>query len=597
VTVTVHGTVYNTIMPIKINGQYGQVSITGSGKINIGPALPAQDALILVVDPQDAIFTTKTSTNPSGVIIPPRLVKGTGSFTTYPENGVVLRLGATVLPTSQPTGGYYAIAYTASAANPINEEVYYIISGSAINHLADNIQDEVTILVWYTGFSVSANYPFSSLNAGVNPRIHLSRGFPRGSNNITRLTQTPNLQENQLIRIGNTFSGGWNTSRAAGSPFETTPYVLQLDSILTQQPGTFTSINNGDGTFSGSISMLYSSRRNTWMNYPYLHRNLPASAFKGREVYATADTWNCVAFTLRKTTNTVTASMYSNGGLLTTQSAATVAITPGSPAAGSTDVDAIEILIDGAGGINTGATWKDAFIFTSSFGGLNPKTFRMFPTKSGNPSDQIVTLGGTNGDVITGGFFYFPSGSDFLQTMINLNDKINSTPTLSSWFTSSFVGIAGQPFAISASANGTTYRTTTSGYKLVYSGSSNVDLIGSLTGGTNKAGTGNFNQPWFIKDISSYKVNTTVQNALTIGALSGDGTRTIGMLGATYVYNRVLTQTEIAQHYDVLKARYGNKKPSDELTAPYSIFNNFYSSSAATGWVEVPPSSSGLLYY
>lgn len=585
-------------MPIKINGQYGQVSITGSGKVNIGPVLPAQDALVLIVDPQDTIFTAKTSTNPSGVIIPPRLIKGTGSFTAYPDNGVILAPGATVIPTAYPTGGYYAVAYTASTANPINEEVYYRISGSALHHLADNIQDEMTILVWYTGFTVSANYPFSALNAGVNPRIHLSRGAPRGSNNITRFIQSPNLQENQLIRIGNVFSGGWNAGRAAGTPFETTPYVLQLDAILSQQPGTFIPVSNGDGTFSASISMQYASRRNTWMNYPYLHRNLPASAFRGREVYATADTWNCVAFTLRKTTNTVTSSMYSNGGFLTAQSGSTSPVVPGSPARGSTNVNSIETAVDGVGGINTGATWKDAFIFTSSFGGLNPKTFRMFPTKSGNPSDQVTILAGTGGDTITGGFFYFPSGSDFLQTMINLDNKIQNSPTLSAWFTSSFIGISGQPFAISASVNGTAYNTSNSGYKLIYSGSSNIELISSLTGGTNKVGTGNFNQPWFIKDITPYKVNTAIQNALTIGGLSGDGLRTVGMLGATYVYNRVLTQAEIVQHYDVLKARYGNKKPSDELIAPYSIFNNrFYSSSAVPGWIEVPPSSSGLLFY
>jgi len=452
-------------MPIKINGQYGQVNITGSGKINIGPVLPAQDALVLVVDPQDAIFTTKTAANPSGVIIPPKLVKGTGSFTTFPENGITFRAGTTVIPAPYPTGGLYAVAHTASVSNPINGETFYLISGSALYHLADNIQDEMTILCWYTGFFMPIIYPYPALNAGINPRFSLRRGAPNGAWFITGFTQAPNFQENQFIRIGNTFSGGWNTGRAAGTLFETVPYVLQLDSILTQQPAQFTAVNNGDGTFSGSIAPQYTQRRTTWQNYPYIQRDLPASAFKGREVYATADSWNCVAFTLRKTTSTVTASLYSNGGFLTAQSASTSTIVDGAPARAATNVDTIEASINGVGGINTGATWKDAFIFTSSFGGLNPKTFRMIPTKSGAPSDVVTVIGG---DTITGGFFYFPSGSDFLQTMINLDTKINATSTLTGWFTSSFVGVAGEPFAISSSANGTVYNSTTSGYKLVY---------------------------------------------------------------------------------------------------------------------------------
>lgn len=585
-------------MPIKINGQYGQVNITGSGKINIGPTLPAQDALVLVVDPQDAIFTAKTAANPSGVIIPPKLIKGTGSFTTFPENGITFRIGTTVIPAPYPTGGLYAVAHTASVSNPINEETFYVITGSAFYHLADNIQDEMTILCWYTGFFMPISYPYSTLNAGVNPRFLLRRGAPNGSWYITGFTQNPNFQENQAIRIGNVFSGGWNTGRAAGTPFETIPYVLQLDAILSQQPVQFTRVDNGDGTFSGSFAPLYTQRRTTWQNYPYLHRNLPASAFRGREVYATADSWNCVAFTLRKTTTTVTASLYSNGGFLTAQSASTSTIVVGAPARAAANVNDIEALIDGVGGINTGATWKDAFIFTSSFGGTNPKTFRMIPTKSGTPSDVIVTVAGTGGDTVEGGFFYFPSGSNFLETMINLDTKINATSTLTGWFTSSFIGVAGQPFAISASVNGTAYNSSNSGYKLIYSGSTgNAELITNLSSGRNRTGTGTFNQPWFLKDISSYKVNTTVANALQIGGNSGDGARTIGMLGATYIYNRVLTQEEIAQHYDALKGRYGNKKSSNESIAPYAVFNRLYSSSAAVGWREVPPSSSGLLFY
>jgi hypothetical protein len=583
-------------MPIKINGQYGQISITGSGKVNIGPALPAQDALVLVVDPQDTIFTAKTSTNPSGVVIPPRLIKGTGSFTTYPDNGIILRLGATVLPAPYPTGGNYTIATTASAIDPMSQQTYYLISGSAFNHLADNIQDEMTILVWYTGFIVPISYPFAGLNAGQSTRFMFVRGTPSGIQNIGRGSAAAfNFRDSQTFRIGNVFAGGWNTSRTGGTPFETIPYVLRVDSLTVQQPMTWRTINNGDGTFSASIQVNYTDRKTTWENYPYVHRQLQASAFKGKEIYATADTWNCAAFTLRKTTTTVTASIYSNGAYLWAESASTSTIIPGTPATGSTNVNTIETSISTVGGIDTGATWKNAFIFTSSFGGLSPKTFRMFPTKSGNPSDVVTTIAA---DVITGGYFYFPSGSDFLETMINLNSKIQNSPTLSAWFTSSFIGIAGQPFAISASANGTAYNTTNSGYKLVYSGSTGtVDLVTPLAGGVNRVGTGNFTEPWFIRNITNYKINSTVQNALAIGSQAGDLTHTIGMLGTTYIYNKVLTQAEIAQHYDVLKARYGNKKPSNEPIAPYSVFNNFYSSSAAAGWFEVPPSSSGLLYY
>ena len=68
----------------------------------------------------------------------------------------------------------------------------------------------------------------------------------------------------------------------------------------------------------------------------------------------------------------------------------------------------------------------------------------------------------------------------------------------------------------------------------------------------------------------------------------------VGLLGATYIYNRVLSQDEVVQVYNTLKSKYGNMTPGNIPKRTYRIINNIVSGSG--GITEDPTPTTGIQY-
>jgi hypothetical protein len=302
---------------------------------------------------------------------------------------------------------------------------------------------------------------------------------------------------------------------------------------------------------------------------------MPTSLFNGREVYRDLDGWNCFAMTLNQTDRNITSSVYINGGSFLTQTAVTASRTAGARSRGSTSSFAYTI----------SNTNTDSFYFTGS--ALPGYRVSIIPTSSGVFAD-------TSGYPESNRTYYCASGSTIDQTLQNVVNKINSKTELAAFFSASFITPSG--IAISGSFEGTQFNRS-SGIDAItfnYSNSTipvNIQLF-ALAGGTAPAGSGPITTT-LLQQVPN-------ANALRIGAYELNFASgfyrggLVGLLGAVYVYNRVLSQQEITQVYNILKSRYGNTAPGNTPKRTYRIFNSLVSSSA--GQFEDPPSGSGILY-
>ena len=556
-------------MGIKIKG--GHTTITGKGKANIGPSIP-MDGLVLYVDPA----TLLNSTNSGSLVARSPLTSSTFTVTqsSSPTAGDVVALVAGPVNTvigskAYPTGAFTPVFY-GNAANYTSLQSDNCITGlligsNALNLLRQYVKREMTILVWWSGVKISTAYPAS----GPTPSVGADKSFAMASNNWPPFGDPSSWVDNQTSLGAQTpgFVGHQQTISAANARtynnlFNNPPFAA-TGSMITNG---FYSASVGTGHFGFTASApSYTSASAAWPNIPHWYRGIDNN-FAGRITYNTNDFWNCTAFIVDRSTNTnaTTHSMYMNGALFGTVAGATSSLTTGTAHRGS---------VSSISNYNLAGTTA-SFVF-----GTGTSTLRFIPQ---TPPGADVYNAGTY-------TFYFDSGSDTFNTTTrdNLVSKINSAVSSASlYITASAVGSTG--LALTGSLPGILYN-----FPLRFTSSAQpITTLLTLTGGTNSTGTGPLEDIFAIPSI-----NANYYNALSIGIQNTGGQTgskfrlgTTGVIGGVSIYNRKLSQQEIAQIYDTQKSKYGNIRPSGAPVRPFRIVNPYENG------IETPPASSGIIY-
>jgi hypothetical protein len=548
----------------------GLIKTTGQGSTSIGPRIPAE-GLVVVIDP--ALAQTTSSAYKLLTPLTASTLTATSNITPGPNVGLA--------NLAYPTGGYtftYLNTGSQGTLKVIDSQNTYIdIAGDALAYLRKNVQNEMTILYWYSGFCPGIGYPSvlsdsSPGNSKFRFRLNASPSpvFPVRSNATTNLpSATPMVGASAY---GASSNRRWTPGALTEAPFATTQSITVATSY-TSSFGIVTGSNWGQGNpgpnQTSSTTPNYVAHPAT-QNPPAFHRLLPMSSFAGRNVYRDSDTWNCFAMTLKQTDKAVTSSIYINAGFFADEKGVTGSLTAGAFSRGSVSF--------------TTAIQNDnsnAFIITGSTSvTLGGTSIRFIPTSSGTPADTTGLPAGVRN-------YYFASGSSTAITLQNLVDKINNTPSASLFFTASFTSPS--TVAVSSSVVGGQLNTIT--FNFSSSVTPQTQLF-SFAGGVESAGSGPITTT-LLQELSSGSVLRVgvVETATQTGFYRQGLT---GLLGAIYVYNRVLSQQEIIQFYNALKGRYGNTAPANTPKRTYRIFNSTISGSIGT--YEDPPSGSGIGY-
>lgn len=563
-------------MPVKINGQFGRIKIA-SASVKIGPSLPPpppMTGLVMIIDP--ALATTATSAY--RLITPLTSSVLTATTSNILPGGGVATVGLQNL--AYPTGGGTFVYLNTGSTGTLNtldsRNTYIDVIGDALGYLQRNVQNELTILYWYSGFCPGISYPEVGDDAFPNTKYSLrinpspSPVFPvRSSATTTLPSATPLVGSNAY---GASVSRRWRAGALDTAPFATTGSITVVTDY-TSPFGQVTASSWGQGNpgpnQTSSTTPNYSAHPAT-QNPPAFHRLIPMSSFAGRNVYRDNDTWNCFAMTLNQTDKTLTSSVYINGGFFAQQRGVTSSLTAGAYSRGSVSfTTAIQ---------NNNS---NAFYITGSstqpIGGLR---ISFIPTSSGTFTDTV-------GFPQTPRNYYFASGSTIAITLQNLVNKINNTPSTSLFFTASFTSPS--TVAISSSIVGSQFNTLT--FNFSSSATSPIDLF-AFANGSDSAGTGPITTTLMQQVPNGSALRVGVVETPLLSNFFRQGLT--GLLGAVYIYNRRLSQQEIIQFYNALKGRYGNTAPANIPKRTYRIFNSTISGSIGT--YEDPPSGSGIGY-
>ncbi len=565
-------------MGIVIKG--GSTKITGQGRTNTGPTIP-MDGLVMIVDPALAETTSSAyrliTPLTSSVLTATLSNISPGGGASSSVSSVVLRQLA--YPTGAGSFGYLSSGSGGTLTVVDSRNVYIDVKGDALSYLQANVQNQLTILYWYSGFCPGISYPEVATDAFPNYKFSMllnaspSPVFPVGQATSTTLPSA------QMGFAGNVYAGAstyriWSAAGLTTIPFSNTGSMTRSTTINIPA-----SVNWGGSTPSplqtASNPPSYTGHPAT-PNLPSFHRLLPMSSFAGRTVYRDNDTWNCFALTIQQTDRTITSSVYINGGLFGTAAFVTSSLTTGRVSGGSTELGALNITNNN----------QDTFFFTGSLiagiGGGSTR-IQIIPTSSGTFTDSLPFQTSTR-------TFYFSSGSTIGTTLQNLVNKINSTTGLSTYFTASLNGTS---LRISSSIEGTYFNNT-----VTFNFSSSAQAINNslftFTGGTSNAGSGPITTTLLQAVPSGSALRIGVPEVAAGSGFYRNGLT--GLLGATYIYNRALSQNEITQFYNALKSRYGNITPGNTAKNTYRLFNSAVSGSGALGIYEAPPSSSGIGY-
>ena len=561
-------------MGVKIKG--GHTTVVGKGKVNIGPTIPT-NGLVLYIDPA----TLLNSTNTDPLVARSPLTSSTFTVarsSSFSADVVALAAGSSntaIGVRSYPTGALTPVFY-GNSANYMSEgtdlfSTGVFIANNALNLLKQHITKEMTIVVWWSGVGISTAYPGS----GTTPTQGSDKSFAMGLNNWPPYNSPVSwsLNADSLSAVYPGFLGHRQTlsatnGRTYNNLFSNLPFVA-TSSILLDQFQSASVGRNVQYGLSASGVPTYTSASAALPNIPYWYRDID-NRFAGRTVYNTNDFWNCTAFTIDKgvaNPHAVTQSIFMNGVLYGRRSGASSSYVGGSTNKGSVaSITAYDLTPSRTASFLLSAAVTSKLIFSPR----NPSGSDIY-----NSADGSYT-------------FYFETGSTFSDTITNLVNKINSPISSASlYITASTVGSTG--IAITGSLPG-----ILSNY--VFRFSSSIvpqENLFTLTGGTQNTGTGP------IQDIFTLApVNSNFYNALSIGSLntsnvasSRQRTGTIGAIGGIYIYNRQLSQQELAQIYNTQKGKYGNIRPSGVPIQPYRIMNPLDSTNQ-----ETPPASSGIGY-
>ena len=556
-------------MGIVIKG--GSTVINGKGRTNMGPTIP-MDGLVMIIDPATV---PSGSTNITAVSPLTSSTWSSGSRDVYPL--VSGRFNGTVALTPPPTG---ALTSTIQAVNPgtafrlgTGEGTALVITGSAMTFLRNNIQKDMTAVVWYSGIRPMIQYPALGSNPTVGNYSSIfiqTNQWPPVADPTTWRTPTNGNLLNAAVQ-GTGVVAGTSMYRTYDDRLTAYPFPQTGSAIGAGTTATYTTNTPAGWGVSSStdttMAPQYITASTAYANIPGWYRQ---TSFAGRSVYSTNDLWNCIAFTVKRTDTAVSHSTYINGSLLGSLNAATSSKVLGSKYGGS--ISSFPYAIE------QNSTSK--FVFTTPGIG-NTYPISIIPTSSGTPSD-------TTGLPTTPRSYYFASASTVAGTITNLVNKINNTANLSAFITASVVGTTG--IALTGSVNG-----ILSGSTLSYTSSVVAStVLVTLANGAHDTGTGPTGN---ILAAQDYYNATVLPDTIHIGAINtsltlGSAIRLgfVGAIGAVYFYNRILSDAELAQIYDNLKSKYGNMRPSNAPTYPYRLSNPI------VGSTETPPSSSGIGY-
>jgi hypothetical protein len=556
-------------MPVKINGQFGKVKIA-SGSTNIGPSIPA-DGLIMIIDP--ALATTATSAY--------RLTTPLTSSVLTATTSNILPGGAVGLQNlAYPTGGGTFVYLNTGSAGTLrtidSRNTYIDIVGDALSYLQRNVQNNLTILYWYSGFTPAISYPEVANDARPNTKFAFGLNAAPSPVFPVRQLDSATLQSATSRVATSTYGASvnriWDVGALTTTPFETTGSMTTV-TAYSSSFGPITGSSWGQGNpgpnETSSTSPNYTAHPAT-QNLPAFHRQLPMSSFAGRDIYRDSDTWNCIAVALNQTDKTTTSSIYINGGFYAQQRAVTGSFTAGAYSRGSVNFTTAIQNDNSNVFIISGST-------TENLGGTK---ILLYPTASGAPAD-------TSGLPASIRNYYFPSASTIAGTLQNLATKINNTPNLSLFFTASF--ILPSTIAVSSSVVGGQLNTITFNFS---SSATPITNLFTFANGSTSGGSGPITTTLLQQIPSGSALRIGVTQTVVASSFFRQGL--VGLLGAVYVYNRTLSQEEIIQFYNALKSRYGNTAPANVPKRTYRIFNSTISGS--TGTYEDPLSGSGIGY-
>lgn len=556
----------------------GSTKVIGQGRVDIGPKIPT-NGLVMIIDP--SLAQTTSSAYPLITPLTSSLLTATTSNISPGAAGALATVG--LITRAYPTGAnsfVYANTGSTPTITTIDARNTFIdVQGDALRYLQNNVQNNLTILYWYSGFCPGVSYPqvfsdatpYYKFSMLLNPSP--SPVFPVRSSLATSL---PSAQ----MGFGPSVYAGASTYRLwAASGLNTTPFPNTGSMTKTETISIPSTVSWGVGNpaplQTGSNTPSYTGHSAT-PNPPAFHRGLQMSSFAGREVYRDNDTWNCFALTVQQTDKTVTSSVFLNGGLFGTATYITSSITTGKVSGGSTNL----------GSYNITNNNLDTFYFTGSIISTIGAGARIqiIPTSSGTFTDTVGFPSSTR-------TYYFSSGSTIGATLQNLVDKINNTTGLSTFFTAS---LNSTTVNISSSVVGTQFNSTVT-FNFSSSAQATNTTLFTFAGGTLNAGSGPITTTLLQSDpsASALRVGVTEVPAIVSGFYRNG---LAGLLGATYIYNRILSQDEIIQFYNALKSKYGNTALGNTPKNTYRLFNPAVSGSGALGIYEDPVSSSGVGY-
>jgi hypothetical protein len=554
-------------MGIVIKG--GSTVINGKGKTDTGPSIPT-DGLVMIIDPT----TAQTATSTYRLYTPL-----TGSILTATSANITPGPNVGLNTYAYPTGAAgFVYANTGSAGtftNPASAlNTYYDIKGEALQYLQANVSNSITILYWYSGFSPGISYPdtpsdaFPNYKFSVKTNVSPSPVIPTAQASVA-------LASSQMIfatdYYGASTARTWDPAGLSAPSFPTTGSMTISTSTVIPS-SVFWGQANPMPLQTASVAPSYTTHPAT-PNLPSFHRSIPMTSFAGRGVYRDYDTWNCIAFTINQSTKAITSSVYINGGLFGEERAITSSLTTGVYAQGVSTAFPYGITNNNA----------DTFYFTGSrIAGIGAGArIQIIPTSSGTFTD-------TSGYPANTRTYYCSSGSTIAATLQSVTNKINNTTELRAFFSASFTPTT---IAISSSAVGTAFNNTT--FYFSSSAQSVNTLLLTMANGIASSGTGPINTTLLqqVPNASALRVGVTEIPPIATGFYRRG---LLGLLGGLYVYNRVLSQTEITQLYNTLKSRYGNTTPGNTSKSTYRLFNPVISGSSGT--YEEPPSGSGIGY-
>lgn len=557
-------------MGIVIKG--GSTVVNGKGRINAGPTIPTQ-GLVIAIDP--TIAQTTSSAYRLYTPLTSSILTATSANLT-PGPNVTLR--AYPYPTGAAGFIYVNTGSAGTFANPINAlNTYYDIKGDALRYLQANVSNSITILYWYSGFVPGISYPevatdsFPNYKFAVKTNTSPSPAFPVLAQSST---STPS---SQMTFATNYF--GASTYRIWSAPGLSAPSFPTTGAMTVSTTAAIPStvgwgFGNPGPNQTASVTPSYTADPAT-PNLPAFHRLISMTAFAGREVYRDNDTWNCAAFTIAQSEKAITSSLFINGGLFGEERAITSSLSAGAFSRGTSTTFTRNITNNN----------RDTFYFTGSViaavGGGSSRV-QIIPTSSGTFTDS-------SGYPTSTRTYYCASGSTIAATLQNVANKINNTTELRAFFSASNTSTT---IAVSSSTVGDQFNNTVT-FNFSSSAQGIDELLFTMGSGTASGGSGPIRTTLLqqVDNATALRVGVTEVPPIA-SAFYRRGL--LGLLGGLYVYNRVLSQSEITQFYNALKSRYGNTAPGNIPKNTYRIFNSTVSGSS--GRYEDPPSGSGIGY-